>query len=207
LCRAGPALRTEATAQARHDTRARPAQALLNGSCLGPAHHTRPIWSSIHSYNNDGPRLNCCHLVCSPTSFLSPLMPPPPCHPILGRGRGSRRLLPVFVQHQPRHRLTQWLLHVHEDVSQYAHTIVFVVVGRPVRLPGLRLVLPPQPTAPPTVASTSQPMLFDTGKGRVGLARILSLCVPPSRTRWRLPRLGYLGDEESRSEILDNQGP
>jgi hypothetical protein len=24
---------------------------------------------------------------------------------------------------------------------------------------------------------------------------------------WHLPRLGYLGDEESRSEILDNQGP
>jgi hypothetical protein len=78
---------------------------------------------------------------------LSPLMPPPPHHPILGRGRRSMRLLPVFVQHQARHRLAQWLLHVHEDVSYHARTIVFVVVRRPVRVPGLRPVLPPQPAA------------------------------------------------------------
>ena len=36
--------------------------------------------------------------------LLSPLMSLPLCHPILGRGRGSRRLLPVFEQQQPRHR-------------------------------------------------------------------------------------------------------
>jgi hypothetical protein len=42
----------------------------------------------------------------------------------------------------------QWLLHVHEDVSHHARTIVFVIVGRPVRLLGLRPVLPPQPAAP-----------------------------------------------------------
>jgi hypothetical protein len=65
--------------------------------------------------------------------------------PILGRGRGSRCLLSVFIRHQPRHRPTQWLLHVHEGVSQHARTIVFAIVGRPVRLPGLRHVLPPQP--------------------------------------------------------------
>jgi hypothetical protein len=35
--------RAEATAQARHDARDGLAQALLNGSCLGPAHQTRPI--------------------------------------------------------------------------------------------------------------------------------------------------------------------
>jgi hypothetical protein len=45
------------------------------------------------------------------------------------------------------------------------------------------------------------------GYGRVGLSPSLSLCVPPRWTWWRLPRLCYLGDEESRSEILDNQGP
>jgi hypothetical protein len=39
-------------------------------------------------------------------------------------------------------------LHVHENVSHHARTIVFAVVGRPVRLPGLRRVLPPQPAAP-----------------------------------------------------------
>jgi hypothetical protein len=35
----------------------------------------------------------------------------------------------------------------HENVSHHAHTIVFAVVGRPVRLLGLRPVLPPQPAA------------------------------------------------------------
>jgi hypothetical protein len=75
-------------------------------------------------------------------------MPPPPRHPILGRGRRSRRLLLVFVRHQPRHRPAQWLLHVHEDISHHARTIVFAIVGRPVRLPSLRPILPPQPAAP-----------------------------------------------------------
>jgi hypothetical protein len=46
-------------------------QTLLNGSCLGPARQTRPIWPSIPPHDNDGPRLNCRHLVCHPTSFLS----------------------------------------------------------------------------------------------------------------------------------------
>jgi hypothetical protein len=58
------------------------------------------------------------------------------------------RLLLIFVQHQPRHRLVQWLLYIHEEVSHHARTIVFAVVGRLVRLPGLRTVLPPQPAAP-----------------------------------------------------------
>jgi hypothetical protein len=78
------------------------------------------------------------------------------------------RLIPA------RHHPAQWLLHVHEDVSQHARTIVFVVVGRPVRLPGLHPVLPPQPTAPPTVAAVSRSMLVNTGTGRVGLAPGLS---------------------------------
>jgi hypothetical protein len=42
----------------------------------------------------------------------------------------------------------QWLLHVHEDISHHACTIVFPVVGRPVRLPCLRPILPPQPATP-----------------------------------------------------------
>ncbi|PWZ09133.1 hypothetical protein Zm00014a_016504 [Zea mays] len=58
----------------------------------------------------------------------------------------------------------------------------------------------------PTVVAASRPTLVDAGTGRVGHAPGLSPCVP-SRTWWRLPRLGYLDDEESRSEILDNQGP
>jgi hypothetical protein len=52
----------------------------------------------------------------------------------------------------------------------------------------------------PTVAATSRPT-------RAGHASGLSPYASSRRTWWRLPRLGYLGDEESRSEILDNQGP
>jgi hypothetical protein len=85
-------------------------------------------------------------------------------------------------------------------------TIVFAVVGRPISLRSLRPVLLPQPTAPPTVVATSRPTLVDAGTGRVGLAPGLFPCVLPRRTRQRLPHLGYLGDEESRSEILDKKG-
>jgi hypothetical protein len=136
-------LRAEATTQALHDARARLAQALLNGSCLEPARQTQPIWPSIPLHDNDGPHLSCHHLVRHSTSFLSPLMPPPPRHPIIDRGHRSRRLLPVFIRHQPRHRLAQWLLHVHEDVSHHARTIVFAVVGHRVRLSRLRPVFLP----------------------------------------------------------------
>jgi hypothetical protein len=53
----------------------------------------------------------------------------------------------------------------------------------------------------------SRLMLVDAGTRRVGHAPGLSLCVPSRRTWWRLLRFGYLGDEESRFEILDNQDP
>jgi hypothetical protein len=144
-----PTLQAEATAQARHDARAGLAQVLLNGSCLGTARQTRSIWPSISPHDNDGPRLSYRHLVRHSASFLSLslLVPPPSRHPILGRGRVSRCLLPVFVRHQPLHRPVQWLLHIHEDVSQHACTIIFAVVGRPIRLSGLCPVLSPQPVA------------------------------------------------------------
>ena len=170
------------------------AHALLNGSCLGPARQTLPIWPAIPPHDNDGPRLSYHHLIRHSTSFLSPLMPPPPRHPILGRGRRSRRLLLVFVRHHPRHRLTQWLLHVHEDISQHTRTIVFAFA----------LFFLPNLLPPPTVAAASRPTLVDVGIGRVGHAPGLSPCVPSRRTWWHLPRLGYHSDEESRSEILDN---
>jgi hypothetical protein len=140
--------RAETTVQAPHDARVGLAQALLNGSCLGLARHTRHICSSIPSHDNDGSRLSCHHLIRHSTSFLAPLMPPPPRYHILGRWCRSRRLLPVFVRHQPRHRLAQWLLHVYEDVSNHTCTIVFAVVGRHGHLPCLRLVLPPQLVVP-----------------------------------------------------------
>jgi hypothetical protein len=141
--------RAEATAQTRHDDRVGLAHALLNRPSPGPARQTRPIWSSIHPHDNDGPcqlpppRSSSCFFSLSPRASAS-------APRILGREHGSRRLLPVFVRHrhQHRHRPAQWLLHVHEGVSQHAHIIVFAVVRRPVRLLGLRLILPPQPAAP-----------------------------------------------------------
>jgi hypothetical protein len=57
---------------------------------------------------------------------------------------------------------------------------------------------------PHMVAATSRPTLVDVGTRRVGHAPGLSPCVPSRRTWWRLTRLGYLSDEESMSEILDN---
>jgi hypothetical protein len=95
--RAGSALWVEATTQAPHDARAGLPHALLNKSYLRPAHQTRPIWPSIPPHGNDGPRLSCHHLVHHPASFLFPLVPPPSHHHILGRGRRSRRLLPVCI--------------------------------------------------------------------------------------------------------------
>jgi hypothetical protein len=92
--------------------------------------------------------LGSVHLICYSTSFLSTLMSPPLRHPVIERGRRSMCLLPIFVRHQPRHRLAQWLWQVHEDVSHHVRTIVFAVVRRPVHLPGLRPILPPQPVAP-----------------------------------------------------------
>jgi hypothetical protein len=156
-------------------------------------------------YDNDGPRLSCRHLIRHLASFLSPLMPLPLCHPILGRGRGSRCLLPVFVRQQPRHRPGGYWTSTRTFHSMRAPSFLsssdVPFVFSAFALFFLSNLLPP-----PKVTVVSQPTLVDAGTGRVGLAPGLSLCVPPRRTRWRMPRLGYLGDEESRSEKLDNQG-
>jgi hypothetical protein len=77
----------------------------------------------------------------------------------------------------------------------------------PFVFPAFTMFFLPNLLPSPTVAAASQPTLVDAGTGRVGHAPGLSPCVPSRRTWWRLPFLGYLGDEESRSEILDNQGP
>jgi hypothetical protein len=87
------------------------------------------------------------------------------------------------------------------------HAPSFSIIGRPVRLPDLRPVLPSQPAAPTHGRSREPTDARRRGYGRVGLAPGFSSCVPPRRTRWRMARLGYLGDDESISEILDNQGP
>jgi hypothetical protein len=70
--------------------------------------------------------------------------------------------------------------------------------------PAFTLFFHPNLLPPPTVGAASRPTLVDVGTGRVGHAPSLSPCVPSRNTWWRLPRLGYLSDEGSRSEILDN---
>jgi hypothetical protein len=77
----------------------------------------------------------------------------------------------------------------------------------PFVFPAFALFFLPNLLSPSMVAAASRPTLVDVGTGRVGHAPGLSPCVPSRRTWCRLPRLDYLGDEESRSEILDNQGP
>jgi hypothetical protein len=73
--------------------------------------------------------------------------------------------------------------------------------------PVFALFFLPNMLPPPTVAAASRLMLVDAGTARVGHAPGLSPCMSSRRIWWRLPRLGYLADEESRSEILNNQGP
>jgi hypothetical protein len=64
-------------------------QNLLSQMARGPFSLQWLIWPSITPHDNDGPRLNCCHLIRHHASFLSPLMPPPPCHPFSAEGVGA----------------------------------------------------------------------------------------------------------------------
>jgi hypothetical protein len=134
-------------------------------------------------------------------------MPPPPRHPILGRGRGSKRLLPVFVRHQPDtdprsgyYTSTRTFHSMRAPSFSSSSNVPFIFSA-------FVMFFLPNLLPPPTIATSSRPTLVDAGMGRVGLAPGLSPCVPSRRTYWRLPHLGYLGDEEFRSEILDNQDP
>jgi hypothetical protein len=72
--------------------------------------------------------------------------------------------------------------------------------------PTFTLFFLPNLLPPPTVAAVSRPMLVDAGTARVGHALGLSLCVPSRRTWWRLPRLGYLIDEEFRARSVATVG-
>jgi hypothetical protein len=59
------------------------------------------LFVSIPLHDNDGSRLSCHHLVLHSTSFLSPLMPPPSCHPILGKGVGAGVSFPYSSDTSP----------------------------------------------------------------------------------------------------------
>jgi hypothetical protein len=151
-----------------------------------------------------GPHLSCRHLVHHAT-FLSLLMHPPSRHPILARGRGSRRLLPVFVWHQLRHWPAQCYctsmrtFHIIRAPSFSPSSDVTFVFPAFVMFFLSNLLHRPR----------SHPRADQCSSTRVRYESVLLLaflCALPMRTRWHLPHLGYLGDEESRSEILDNQG-
>jgi hypothetical protein len=74
----------------------------------------------------------------------------------------------------------------------------------PFVFPAFALFFHPNLLPPPTVAAVNRLTLVDVDTRQVGHAPGLSPCVPSRRTWWRLPRLGSLSNEESRSEILDN---
>jgi hypothetical protein len=191
----------------KHRTRAHAglAEPLFNGSCLGPTRQTRFISPSIPTHDNDGPRLSCHHLIRHSTFFLSPLMPPSPRHHILDRGRRSRHLLPVFVRHQPRHRLR--VVAIARPRGRFTscvhHRFRRRRTSRSSSLPSPCSSTPTYCPSP-TVAAASRLTLVDAGTRRVDHVPSLFPCVSSRRTWWRLPHLGYLSDEESRSEILDN---
>jgi hypothetical protein len=143
------------------------------------------------------PRSSSCFFSLSPHASAS-------APPILGRGRGSRHLITVFVRHQPRHRPAQWLLHVHESVTACTHHHFR-------RRQASRSSSRPSPcySSPTCFPCPRSHLRADRrSSARVRVSQSCSwlffVCAA-GRTRWRLPRLGYLGDDESRSEILDNQ--
>jgi hypothetical protein len=182
------------------------AQTLLNGSCLRPPHHTWPIWSSIP------PHVMMVLASIAATSFVILLLfSLPSClrfraTPFSVEGVGACASFPYSSNTSPNTdqrsgycTSTRTFHSMRAPSFSPSSDILFV-------FPAFALFFLPNLLPSPTVTAASRLMLFDAGTGRVGLAPGLSSCVP-LRTRWRLPRLGYLGDEESRSEILDNYGP
>jgi hypothetical protein len=132
-------------------------------------------------------------------------MPPLSRHPFSAKGVGAGASSPI----RPTPSLTPTCaVAIARPLGCFTactHTIVFAVVGRPVRLSGLHTVLPPQPAALAHGRSRESTDARRHGYGQLGLAPGFSSCVLLRRTRWRLSPLGYLGDDEYRYEILDNQ--
>jgi hypothetical protein len=177
LCRVGPALRAEATAQARHSCRASPAT--IDGSCLGPVRQTRPIWPSIPLH---GPRLCCCHLVPHPASFsLSPhasASAPPHSRQRAWEQAPLRRIRPTPAPTAPCSGYCTSTRTFHSKCAPLFSPSSDV----PFIFPTFAMFFLPNLLPPPTDATVSGPTLVDVGTGRVGLALCLSLCVPPRRT-------------------------
>jgi hypothetical protein len=203
-----PALRAESRAQARCSCGMGPGT--IKWAVPRAGRQTRPIWPSIPPHDNDGPRLSCRHLVRHIVSFLSPLMPLPSRHPILGlsaEGVGAGASSPYSSNTSPNTDPRSGYCTSTRTFHSMCVPSFLLSSDVPFVFLAFAMFFLPNLLPLPMVITASRPILFDTGMGRVGLAPGLYSCVPPRRTRWRLQRLGYLGDEESRSEILDNQGP
>jgi hypothetical protein len=170
------------------------------------AHRTRPIWSSIPPHDNDGPRLSCHHLVRHSTFFSLPLWLHLRATPFLEEGVGACASSPYSsvissdTDSRSGYYTSTRTFHImHAPSFSSSSNVPFVFLA-------FAMFFLPNLLPLPTVAAASRTTLVDAGTGRVGHAPGLSPCMPSRRTWWRLARLGYLGDEESRSKILDNQG-
>jgi hypothetical protein len=189
--------------QALHGARAGLAQALLNGSCLGPARQTRPIWPYIPPHDNDvlasvattsfGILLlfslpSCLHLHATPFTAEG-----------IGAGASSYSSdTRPDIDSRSGYCTSTGTFHImRAPLFSSSLNVPFVFLA-------FALLFLPSLLPPPTVIVASRPTLVDAGTERVDDAPDLSLCVTSRRTWWRLPRLGYLGDEEYNYEILDN---
>jgi hypothetical protein len=132
-------------------------------------------------------------------------MPPPIHHPIL-EGVGACASSPYSSDTSPNtdshsgYCTSTRMFHIMRAPSFSPSSDV------PFVFPAFAMIFLPNLLPPPMVTAVSRPTLVDVGMGRVSHAFGLSSCVPSRRICWRLPRLGYLDYEESRSEILDHQG-
>jgi hypothetical protein len=184
MCRAGPALRAEATAQAPYGARAGLAQALLNGSCLGPARQTQPIWPSIPPHDNDG-------LTSVATTSFVILLPSSP----LMRSCIHLRATTFSVEGVAACASSPYSSDTSPDTDSRScycmFTRTFHIIHAssfsplsdvPFVLPAFALFFLPNLLPQPTVAIASRPTLIDVGTGRVGHAHDLCSCVPSRRT-------------------------
>jgi hypothetical protein len=198
LCRAGPAIRAEATTQAPHDARAGLAEALW------PTCQTRPIWPSITPHDNDVLASVVTTLFAILLLFCLPSCVHLRVTLFSAEGVGACASSPYSFDTSPD---------TDSRNGYCTSTRTFHIMRAPLFSPSsdVPFVFPvfalfflPNLLPPPTVAAASRSTLVYAGTRRVSHAPGLSPCVPSRRTWWRLPPLGYLSDEESRSKILDN---
>jgi hypothetical protein len=160
---------------------------------LRPASQTRPIWLYIHPHDNDGPCLCYRHLVRHHASFLSPSCLRLCATPFSVEGVGADASSPypydTIPDTDPRSGYCTSTRMFHSMCAPSfspSSDVPFVFLA-------LALFFLPNLLPLPTVTVASRLMLVDAGTGWVLLAFLR--CVSPRRTRWRLPRLGYVGDE------------